>query len=372
MKKLKIKKERIAVLMSGGVDSSVSALLLKKQGFEVEGFFIKFWTDNKCNIKKEENKCCNDEALRDARNVAKKIDIPLHVVGARNIFKKCVVDYFIDEYSRLCTPNPCVKCNRLVKFGWFMEIAKQCGFDKVASGHYAQIRKNKDGIFHLLSGRDEKKDQGYFLHYLDQEKLSRIIFPVGNLRKAETRKIAKENNLSVSEKKESQEVCFVPDDDYRAFLKRHSQGEFFKPGKIVNTKNEILGKHSGLTNYTIGQRKGLGEIRIKNENSRPMFVLGFNEKKNELIVGSEEALYQKEMILKDVNWISKEAEELAFFGKGLKVKIRYRHEAVPCSAEKNGSKIKVVFQKSQRAITPGQSAVFYFKKEVMGGGIIVV
>ncbi len=357
--------------MSGGVDSSVSALLLKKQGFDVSGFFIKFWTENGCGAKKEENRCCNDDALRDARNVAKKIGIPLHVVGARNIFKKCVVDYFVDEYNDLRTPNPCVKCNRLIKFGWFVEMAKKCGFDKVASGHYAEVKKDKDGVFHLLSGRDKNKDQSYFLHYLNQKKLSRIIFPVGNLKKDETRKIAKENNLSVSEKKESQEVCFVPD-DYRSFLKRNSKSAFSKSGNIVNAEGEILGKHLGLTNYTIGQRKGLGEIRIKNENSRPMFVLGFDEKKNELVIGPEEALYKKEAVIKDVNWLSEKAEKLALSGKNVKVKIRYRSEAVPCSIKKTGNKIKVIFQKPQRAITPGQSAVFYLRKEVLGGGIIVV
>jgi len=359
MKKVKSKNEKVAVLMSGGVDSSVSALLLKKQGFEVSGFFMKLQNCQK-----------SKEAWCDAQKVAKQIGIPIFSVDGEKIFQKKVIDYFVDEYNDLRTPNPCVKCNRLIKFGWFFEEAKKRGFEKVATGHYAQVKKDKDGVFHLLSGRDKNKDQSYFLHYLNQERLSKIIFPVGNLCKDETRKIAKENNLSVSDKKESQEVCFVPDDDYRAFLKEYSKNDFSKPGNIVNTKGEILGKHPGLTNYTIGQRKGLGEIRINNENSRPMFVLGFNEKKNELIVGQEEPLYKKETIIKDITWLSEKAKKLALSGKGLKVKIRYRSEAVPCSIKKSGSRIQVIFRKSQRAITPGQSAVFYWKNEVLGGGVI--
>jgi tRNA-specific 2-thiouridylase len=361
MEKNKSKKEQVAVLMSGGVDSSVSALLLKKQGFDVSGFFMKLQRCRK-----------SEEAWHEAQKVAKQVGIPIFAVDGKKIFEKEVINYFVDEYNDLRTPNPCVRCNRLIKFGWFFEEAKKRGFEKVATGHYAQVKKDKDGTFHLLSGRDKNKDQSYFLHYLDQAKLSRIIFPVGNLQKIETRKIAKKNKLFVSDKKESQEVCFVPNDDYRAFLKKYSRNKLSKSGKIVSVQGEVLGKHSGLTSYTIGQRKGLGEIRIKNENSRPLFVLGFNEKKNELIVGSEDSLYKKEMFISNPNWVSSKAKEKALAGKSLKVKIRYRHEAVACSIKKTGKKIKVVFRKTQRAVTPGQSAVFYFGKEVAGGGIIVV
>ena len=355
--------------MSGGVDSSVSAWLLKNQGFEVEGFFIKFWTDMKCGVKKE-NSCCNDESLRDAKSVAKKVGIPLHIVGARQIFKKVIVDYFIDEYGRLRTPNPCVKCNRRIKFGWFLEVAKKCGFEKVASGHYAQIKKDKDGTAHLLSGKDKNKDQSYFLHHLRQDQLARIIFPVGNLRKDEVREIARKNNLPVSEKKESQEVCFVAG-DYRQFLKNYLQSKFFKSGNIVDSEGKIIGRHEGLVNYTIGQRKGLGNINLKNDNRKPMFVLGFGKKKNELIVGPEKSLYQKEVIVKNINWTSEKAEKLALAGKNIKAKIRYRGEAASCKIMIFGNKLKIIFQKPQRAVTPGQSAVFYCKNEVLGGGVIM-
>ena len=359
MKKNGSKKNKVAILMSGGVDSSVSALLLKNQGCEAAGFFMKLQDCRK-----------NEESLRDAQKVAKKIGIPFFVLDGKDIFKKKVVNYFIDEYQSLRTPNPCVKCNRFIKFGWFFKEAKKRGFERVATGHYAQVKKDKDGIFHLLSGDDKNKDQSYFLHYLKQNQLAKIIFPVGNLRKDEVREIARKNNLPVSEKKESQEICFVPDDDYRQFLKNHLQSKFFKSGNIVNSEGKIIGRHEGLVNYTIGQRKGLGDITIKNENRQPMFVLGFNEKKNELIVGPEKSLYQKEAFLKDVNWLSDKAKKIAFSRKGLTAKIRYRHEAVPCSIEKIKNKLKIVFQKPQRAVTPGQSAVFYFKTEVLGGGVL--
>jgi tRNA-specific 2-thiouridylase len=248
-----------------------------------------------------------------------------------------------------------------------LEEAKKRGFSKVATGHYAQIKEDKEGIFHLISGKDNNKDQSYFLYYFNQQQLKKIIFPVGNLLKDETRKIAKKNELPVSDKKESQEICFIPDDDYRNFLKKYLK---LKAGNIVDTKGKILGKHSGLINYTIGQRKGLGNLSIKDESRKPLFVLGFNKKNNSLIVGLEKDLYQKKAFLKDFHWISEEAKRVAFSGKGLKAKIRYRSEAIPCVVKKSKNELEISFRKPQRAITPGQSAVFYFKREVLGGGII--
>jgi len=415
-------KIKVAVGMSGGVDSSVSAYLLKKQAlrlersgsksYEVVGLFMKLWHDPACDISRE-NACCDDRALADAQKVAEKIGIPLYVVDARKEFKDFVTDYFVDEYKNLRTPNPCIVCNRRIKFGWLLDFAKKIGCEYLATGHYARIVKTgmdsrlnrrqtkciistergasgeiylqdlstivRDdkgkGVCHLLKGSDSTRDQSYFLHQLDQEQLSQILFPVGEMTKDKVRKIAKEAKLPVFEKVESREICFVPD-DYRAFLKRHLGENYFKPGLIVNKAGFTVGKHNGMANYTIGQRRSVNQesrIMNKGENRKPLYVIGFNRQKNQLIVGEEKDLYKEEFEIGQMYWVNPENEP-RIMNKELRditVKIRYKAEEVSCDLTMiHDSSFLIQTAKPVRAATPGQSAVLCYGEEVLGGGII--
>jgi len=363
------RKPRVAIGMSGGVDSSVAAKILKDQGYEVVGFMMKLWpgSEIKCD---RDNACCDIDGLQDAKRIAAILDIPFYVVDVREKFKKEVADYFIEEYKSLRTPNPCVRCNERIKFGWLLDFAKQTGCNYLATGHYARVEN--DGKFHLLKGKDEKKDQSYFLYRLNQDQLKYIIFPVGKFIKEETRALAKKWNLPVHEKKESQEICFIQEKDYRDFLKKNISEDYFKEGNVVDLKGKIVGKHSGLINYTIGQRKGIEQDKSgKVDDAKPMYAVGFNVEKNQLIVGEDKDIYKDEMIVSDLSWIDSENKKLAMAGKQLSVKIRYRHPAVDCTIRSSDNdQMTVKFSQPQRAITPGQSAVFYMGDEVLGGGII--
>ncbi len=343
-------KTKVVVAISGGVDSSVAAVLLKRADFDVVGVFMKFWKEGKTG----ENRCCSTESEKLARLVAKKIDIPFYVINCEKEFKKEVVDYFLREYKKGNTPNPCVVCNKEIKFGFLIERALKIGADFIATGHYAIIKNGK-----LLKSRDKEKDQSYFLWQLNQKQLSRILFPVGGYTKTEIRKLAKKFRLPTAKTQESQEICFVPA-TINDFLKKYLKT---KPGDIVDKKGNILGKHQGLYFYTIGQRKGLGV------NQGPYYVVGKALKKNILIVSkNEKDLLGKELIAKNVNWISGKQVKLPL---KIKAKIRYKHEsadAVIKNFEKG--KTKVIFAKPQKAITPGQSVVFYKNQELLGGAII--
>lgn len=361
---------KVALAMSGGIDSSVSAYLLKKRGYAVTGFFMKFWSDPLCPAKKE-NSCCNKESLRSARKVADGLKIPFYAVDVRKFFKEAIVDDFIAQFEDYKTPNPCVRCNDLVKFGWFLRLAESLGFDKVATGHYCQIKKDRSGTYHLQRGVDPTKDQSYFLYRLNQDQLSRTIFPVGKYNKKQVWKIANDNEIRISSAKESQEICFIHDQDYRDFLARYLAKKYFKAGNIINIEGKVIGRHEGLLKYTVGQRKGIETKGLKNKSKKPLYVLGFNVKTNELIVGKDKLVYQKEMRVESLSWTSDWSKKLAFSGKNIKVGIRYHHKTVSSKIKlENKHKLLVTFQKPQRAVTPGQSAVFYQNDEVLGGGFI--
>ncbi|MCX6724141.1 MAG: tRNA 2-thiouridine(34) synthase MnmA [Candidatus Staskawiczbacteria bacterium] len=401
MRKLDRKNIRVVVAMSGGVDSSVAAALLKRQGscaepgrsIDVVGIFMKFWSDQSASRivtdkKDNTNRCCSLESEKLARLVAKKIGIPFYVLNVEKEFKKKVVDYFLEEYKKGNTPNPCVVCNKEIKFGFLIKKALELGADFVATGHYTRIsvipsltgnpgkventldsrfRGNDKRQFKLLKGKDKNKDQSYFLWQLSQEQLSHVLFPVGGYIKPEVRKLARKFNLPTAETPESQEVCFVSD-SVNNFLKKYLKPS---PGEIKNADGEILGQHNGLWFYTIGQRRGL-EIA-----QGPWYVVGKDFKKNALIISkNKKNLLKKELIVKNVNWVSDEYAE--FCGRRKKsildveVKIRYKSNFAKAKIFSVGkNKVKVVFQKPQQAITPGQSAVFYKGKELLGGGVII-
>lgn len=359
MEKLKLRKKVICA-MSGGVDSSVAAALLKRAGFEVVGVFMKFWSEPaKNSLVGAWNRCCSPEAEKRARQVAANLNIPFYVFNFEKEFKKRIVNYFLKEYKAGLTPNPCVVCNKEIKFGLLLEKALALNTDYVATGHYARLQKKKDGI-HLLKGKDKEKDQSYFLWQLNQKQLKHILFPVGDHTKAQVRKLAKKFKLPVLTVPESMEVCFIQtttNDFLAGYIKQ-------KAGKIIDGEGKIIGQHQGLAFYTIGQRKG---IRLS---GGPYWVLDKDIKKNLLIVTrNEKDLFKKELIAKNVNWISGKKPKLPL---KIKAKIRYRHTATSAMTTKTLSPktYHLKFNRLQRAITPGQSVVFYQGQEVLGGGII--
>jgi tRNA-specific 2-thiouridylase len=360
------KKPKVICAMSGGLDSSVAAALLKRAGFDVIGVFMKFWAEtDKNDLIGSKNRCCSPEAELRARKVAKILKIPFYVFDFSRDFKKKIVDYFLKELKKGNTPNPCVVCNKEIKFGLLLEKALSLGADFVATGHYARIKgiRNKElGIreFKLLRAKDKEKDQSYFLWMLNQKQLRRILFPIGDYTRKEVENLAKKFKLPVLRAKKSVEICFIKttlDDFLRKYLKE-------KPGKIIDTQGKILGEHRGLWFYTIGQRKGIGLP------GGPYWVLDKNVKENTLIVTkNEKDLFKKELICKNVNWIAGKEPKLPL---KIQAKIRYRHQLTWAVSYKLKAKsYKLVFEKPQRAITPGQSIVFYRGQEVLGGGIIV-
>lgn len=362
-------KTKIAVAMSGGVDSSVVAKMLKDEGHDLVGLFLKMWSDPKCSTKKD-NRCCDYEALEDARAVAKSLDMPFYVINAEKEFKKMVVDYFLDEYKNLRTPNPCIVCNKKIKFDLLLRKALEIGCDRLATGHYAKVIC-EDNNCRLFKGCDDKKDQSYMLYSLSQDQLGKIVFPVGGMRKRDVRALAIKWDLPVKEKPESQEICFFGDRDYRTFLRRYLPGKYFKSGDIVDISGKKLGEHQGLINYTIGQRRGLEQAVWSKEygDKKPLYVVAFDVGKNQLIVGEDKDVYSDEMVVTDLNFIHD--SQFIIHNSNLTVKIRYQHPAVECQVKNISNKeLRLKFKKPQRAITPGQSAVFYLGDEVVGGGLI--
>jgi len=377
LKELK-KDKKVFVAMSGGVDSSVAALLLKKQGYDVVGVFMKFWADMKSISGANENRCCSLEARRDAMRVCAKLNIPFLTWDFQKEFKKAVVNNFISGYKKGITPNPCVVCNKEIKFGLFFEKALKMGADYIATGHYVRLRKLKIENWKLEIARDRVKDQSYFLWNLTQNQLKHCLFPIGDYLKSEVRQIAKKAGLPVALKKESQEVCFVCDRDLAGFLKRHI---YAKKGPIIESKTrKKIGEHQGVQFYTIGQRVPVG-------GTGPYFVAEKKLKKNQLLVVKRSAqdFFHKEIILKNINWISGKLPK----SPKILVRTRYRQPLAAAtlitadnkqiSADKNprqsafkSASIRVLFGSGQKAVAPGQSVVFYSKNgELLGGGVII-
>ncbi len=367
---------KVIIAMSGGIDSSVAAALLKEAGFchepgrrvDVIGVFMKFWAErDKDGLVYVQNRCCTPESEKRARAVAAKLDIPFYVFNFEKEFKKKVVDYFLKNYKLGLTPNPCVVCNKEIKFKLLLKKVMALEADYIATGHYARKKDKK-----LLKGIDKEKDQSYFLWQINQKILKKILFPVGNYTKTEVRKLARRFKLPVLDIPESQEICFI-ETTINDFLKKHLKA---KPGSIIDPKGKIIGRHQGLHFYTIGQRKGipivsrsriLDKVGIKLPGG-PFYVLDKDIKRNLLIVTKNQRdLYKKELFVKNINWISD-----VRFPLRVMAKIRYRHKSASAIITKQKSgKIKVIFSKPQRAITPGQSVVFYKGQEVLGGGIIL-
>ena len=289
---------KVVVAMSGGVDSSVAAALLKQQGYDVVGMMLRLWSEPG---KEDSNRCCTPDSMAQARRVAAKLDIPFYVVDAKNVFRETVVQYFLDGYARGETPNPCLLCNRQIRWTFLLDHALALGADFMATGHYARTQKAESGKVKLLRAVDETKDQSYVLHVLTQEKLQRALFPVGDYPKAEIRQIAESFGLPTASRADSQDLCFLAGDDYRNFLARNAP-QILQPGDIITREGRVVGRHNGLANYTIGQRKGLGVA-----SPVPLYVLGKDAAQNAVIVGAEDELGTRELIAKDVNWLSGDA-----------------------------------------------------------------
>jgi len=351
--------KKVVVAMSGGVDSSVAAALLVEQGYDVTGVMLRLWSEPG---KEESNRCCTPDAMAGARRVAARLGIPFYALNAQDLFRSTVVQAFMDGYRSGITPNPCIYCNSLIRWGFMYEAAREMGAEFMATGHYARIAHQPDGSVQLLRGLDPEKDQSYVISVLPQEKLRHTLFPVGGLPKPEVREHARRFGLSVAERADSQDLCFLAGQDYRKFLARNVP-EVAQPGKIVRRDGSQAGEHQGLAFYTIGQRKGLGIAA-----PQPLYVLEKNLSTNELIIGDESELGRCGLSSGDANWISGTAPAEPFDAH---VKIRYRAALAPGRITPNGeSGIQVDFKNSLRDITAGQRVVIYNGEVVLGGGTI--
>ncbi len=349
----------IVVAMSGGVDSSVAAALLVAQGYRVIGMMLRLWSEPGTE---DENRCCTPDAMGLARRVAANLGIPFYAVDVRERFYEVVVQSFITTYEQGATPNPCILCNRDIRWGVLLERALAFGADYLATGHYARLSPGDGGAIRLLRGKDVAKDQSYVLSVLDQPRLRRTLLPLGEYTKPEVRELARRFNLPVASRADSQDLCFLAGRDYRGFLD-HYAPQTTRPGRIVDRTGKIIGEHRGLAFYTIGQRKGLGLFAPE-----PLYVLEKDLANNVLVVGAETALGRRELLAADVNWIAGAPPEQPLLAQ---VKIRYKAvEAAAVVTPLPGGEARVVFENPLRDITPGQRVVFYNGEECLGGGTI--
>ena len=351
-------KQKVVVGLSGGVDSSVAAFLLKEQGFEVVGVTMLLWSSDREHAQAE------PQSVADARKVAEHLGIEYHVLDFKAQFKKEVVDYFTSEYLAGRTPNPCNVCNRRIKWEALLAWANEQGAEYIATGHYARIDCLENGRYAIRNSVTAQKDQTYALFNLTQEQLRKTLLPVGEFSKEEIRNIAKEQKLPVADKSDSQDICFIPDGDYGAFLEKEAGDRIPGEGNFVTTNGTVIGRHKGVTHYTIGQRKGLGIAM-----GHPVFVCEIRPETNEVVIGENEDIFSCKLVCRDVNYMGMEKGKEP---SHCMAKVRYAHKGDMCRLEKlEDGRISVCFEKPVRAITPGQAVVFYDGEYVLGGGIIV-
>lgn len=352
----------VVVAMSGGVDSSVAAALLVEQGYHCIGVMMRLWAE----VGEGEgstNKCCSLESVHDARQVADQLGMPFYLINVEKPFKQHVVDFFITGYSAGVTPNPCIECNRHIRFDYLLNYARRLGADYLATGHYARLRHLPDGTVHLLKAVDEQKDQSYVLSVMGQAELRDVLFPVGDYPKPAIRQLAAARGLPIASKHDSMDLCFIFDDDYRRFL-RDWTTDAMRPGPIMDRQGRVYGEHQGLPGYTIGQRKGLGI----SGSGEPMYVLQLDHANNTLVVGAFAELGRTQLVATNINWTLDMPPPAGFRAQ---CKIRYRAQALPCTLHPlAGDAVEVYFEQPLRDITPGQGAVFYDDDLCLGGGII--
>ena len=351
-------RRRVVVAISGGVDSSVAALLLVEAGYEVIGMMMRLWSEPSSGGLS--NRCCTPQSVDDARRVAALLNIPFYLLDYENQFKSGVVDYFVQEYGRGRTPNPCLACNREIRFTLLLQRALELGAG-LATGHYARVVEH-DGRYHLLRGVDNAKDQSYVLHVLGQEQLAQVLFPLGMMTKPEVRDLARRRRLPVAEKAESQDLCFLANGDYASFVRAHAVAGL-EPGPMLDQSGKVLGQHNGLVNYTVGQRHGLGLAT-----GMPLYVIGIDAVQNAVIVGPQDSLLRQSLGVSETHFVAGEAPGADF---RCEVRLRYKAREAPAMVSVlPGRRAHVVFDEPQRPVSPGQAAVFYSGDEVLGGGVI--